>query len=321
MFPERVILGSENFPAEIGRHWPMIEKTPWIIGDFTWTAWDYIGEAGIGKASFYEPGDRRIGDPWGSPSFYPWRTANDADFDVTGCIRPQGVYRRIVWGSGETALFSYDPAVYGKVETLSSWGFPGVRACWNWKGREGMPVEILVFSAAEETELFINGRSLGRVKADEATVHDMPMTFRFRAVYEPGTVEAVSYSGGKEISRAVLATAGEPRAIRLASETDALRADGESLAYVHSEIVDAAGRVVPDARVMLTAGAEGQGTLAGFGSGNPITDENYTSGRFTSDRGRALAIIRAGYEAGSVTLRVRSEGLPPAEITLPVKKS
>ena len=175
--------------------------------------------------------------------------------------------------------------------------------------------------AREETELFFKGRSVRRVKAGEATVHDMPMTFRFRAVYEPGTVEAVSYSGGREVSRAVLATAGEPRAIRLASETDALRADGLSLAYVHAEIVDADGRVVPDARVMLTAGAEGQGTLAGFGSGNPVTDENYTSGRFTSDRGRALAIIRAGYEAGSVTLRVRSEGLPPAEITLPVKKS
>ena len=102
MFPERVILGSENYPKEIGMHWPMIEKTPWVIGDFTWTAWDYIGEAGIGKATFYEPGDPNIGNPWGAPSPYPWRTANDADFDVTGVIRPQGVYRRIVWGSRET---------------------------------------------------------------------------------------------------------------------------------------------------------------------------------------------------------------------------
>ncbi|MBR6705848.1 MAG: glycoside hydrolase family 2 protein, partial [Clostridia bacterium] len=66
MFPERVILGSENYPKEIGMHWPMIEKTPWIIGDFTWTAWDYIGEAGIGKATFYEPGDPNIGNPWGA---------------------------------------------------------------------------------------------------------------------------------------------------------------------------------------------------------------------------------------------------------------
>ena len=139
MFPERVILGSENFPKEIGLHWPMIEKTPWVIGDFTWTAWDYIGEAGIGKASFYEPGDPRIGNPWGSDSPFPWRTANDADFDINGCIRPQGIYRRIVWGSRETALFSYDPANYSRIETLSSWGFPGIWQRWNWQGQEGKP--------------------------------------------------------------------------------------------------------------------------------------------------------------------------------------
>ncbi len=126
LFPERVILGSENFPKEISMHWPMIEKTPWIIGDFTWTAWDYIGEAGIGKAMFYDPGDPLIGNPWGAGSSFPWRTANDADFDITGVIRPQGVYCRIVWGSKETAVFSYDPASFDKVETLSNWGFPGV---------------------------------------------------------------------------------------------------------------------------------------------------------------------------------------------------
>ena len=55
LFPERVMLGSENYPVEVGRHWPMIERTPWVIGEFTWTAWDYIGEAGIGRATFYDP--------------------------------------------------------------------------------------------------------------------------------------------------------------------------------------------------------------------------------------------------------------------------
>ena len=139
MFPERVILGSENYPKEIGMHWPMIEKTPWIIGDFTWTAWDYIGEAGIGKATFYEPGDPNIGNPWGAGSPYPWRAANDADFDVTGQLRPQGVYRRIVWASRETGLFSYDPAVIGKVETLSSWASPACGSAGTGRARKASP--------------------------------------------------------------------------------------------------------------------------------------------------------------------------------------
>ena len=319
MFPERVILGSENYPVEIGMHWPMIEKTPWIIGDFTWTAWDYIGEAGIGKASFYEPGDPRIGNPWGAGSPYPWRTANDADFDITGGIRPQGVYRRIVWGSQETAVFSYDPAVIGKVETLSSWGFPGVWPCWNWQGQEGKPVDLAVFSSAEEVELLVNGKSLGRKKAGEAQIHNMPLTFLFRGEYQPGCVEAVSYTAGKEVSRTVLKTTGKPVAIRLTAETEALKADGASLCYVHAELVDAQGNVVPDADVPVKAEVKGAAELLGFGSGNPVTEENYTRGCFTSYHGKVLAVLRAGYEKGDVCLTVSAEGLGTAEITLPVQ--
>ena len=319
MFPERVILGSENFPKEIGLHWPMIEKTPWVIGDFTWTAWDYIGEAGIGKASFYEPGDPRIGNPWGAPSPFPWRTANDADFDVTGCIRPQGVYRRIVWGSGETALFSYDPDHFDKVETLSNWGFPGVWPRWNWQGREGKPVKVAVFSLAEEAELLVNGVSQGRLKAGEALVQGMPGTFLFETVYQPGAVEAVGYVNGQEVSRSALRTTGKAIGLRLTAETPCIKADGESLAYVHAELVDENGNTVPDADVLLTAQVTGAAELMGFGSGQPVTAENYTAGRFTTYRGRALAVLRAGQNPGEACLTVQAEGIGEKEIVVPVK--
>ncbi|MBQ9251024.1 MAG: DUF4982 domain-containing protein [Clostridia bacterium] len=319
MFPERVILGSENYPKEIGIHWPTIEKTPWIIGDFTWTAWDYIGEAGLGQANFYEPGDPRIGNPWGAGNAYPWRTANDADFDITGFIRPQGIYRRIVWGSQETGLFSYDPAVFDKVENLSNWGFPGIWRRWNWAGQEGRQVNIAVFSSAEEVELLLNGQSLGRKKAGEALVQGLPLSFQFSIAYQPGTLEAISYVGGKEISRDQLITSGKPVVLRLTAEQAELRADGEALGYVYAELVDEAGHVVPDADVALTAEVSGAAALQGFGSGNPITEENYTRGRFTSYLGRALAVLRAGEEAGEAKLTVSAEGFAPAEIVLPVK--
>ena len=318
LFPERVILGSENFPVSIGRHWPVIEKTPWLVGDFTWTAWDYIGEAGIGKAMFHEPGDPAIGNPWGSGSPYPWRTANDADFDVTGAIRPQGVYRRIVWGSDETAVFAYDPANFGKVETLSSWGFPGVWPSWNWPGAEGQKTRVLVFSSAQEVELLLNGRSLGRKKAGDATVHDMPGTFLFECSYEPGTLEAVSFSDGGEVSRGKLQTAGRPCALCLQPETSGLKADGQSLCYVRVQVVDDQGHPVPDAALRLSAKAEGEAQLLGFGSGNPVTDENYTAGSFTTWQGQALAVLRAGYQPGTVKLTVQAETLPGVEISLPV---
>ena len=317
MFPERVILGSENFPVEVGRHWPMIERTPWVIGEFTWTAWDYIGEAGIGKAFFLDP-DAPAPNIWELGSPFPWRMANDADIDIIGGVRPQGVYRRIVWGSPETGLFSYDPACYGRKEALSPWGFPCVWERWNWQGQEGRPVDVLVFSGAEEVELRVNGRSVGRVRAGEAEVHDMPGSFLFHTVYEPGTVEAIGYTGGKAGSRAALRTTGPAKNVRLVPETEALRADGESLAYVRVELTDAEGCVVPDAEVRLSAEATGAARLLGFGSANPITDENYSRGAFTSYCGRALAVLRAGYEAGEARLRVGAEGIGEAEIILPV---
>ena len=322
LFPERVMLGSENYPKEVGAHWPMIERTPWVIGEFTWTAWDYIGEAGIGKATFYAPDDPAMKDgasPWLGGSPFPWRTANDADIDITGGVRPQGVYRRIVFGSQETGLFSYDPANFGKVEVLTPWGFPGVWDSWSWNGQENRPVDVLVFSAADEVELRLNGVSAGRLKAGEAMAHGMPLTFLFHTTYAPGTLEAVSFTGGKEISRATLRTAGEARSVRLIPEREALPANGEALAYVRVELTDESGIVDPNASVQLNAEISGNASLLGFGSANPVTDDNYTKGACVSYRGGALAVLRAGYEGGEARLRVRAEGVGEAELVLPVK--
>ncbi len=323
LFPERVMLGSENYPAQIGVHWPMIERTPWVIGEFTWTAWDYIGEAGIGRATFYAPGDPASKDgasPWVMGAPFPWRTANDADFDITGAIRPQGVYRRVVWGSGETAVFSYDPDDHGKTEVLTPWGFPGVCDSWTWRGKEGRPVDVLVFSEAQEVALLVNGACVDRRRAGEAQVHGMPMTFLFHTTYVPGTLEAVSYNGGVEVSRAALKTSGAPVGIRLIPETGDMRPDGESLAYVRVALVDDSGLIVPDAGVKLDAKVNGAARLLGFGSGNPITGENYTRGVFISHRGMALAVLRSGNRPGVATLRVSADGIGSAEIMLRVRE-
>ena len=216
-------------------------------------------------------------------------------------------------------MFSYDPSNYGKAEVLSAWGFPAVWDSWTWRGQENRPVDVLVFSGAEEVELFVNGISVGRKRAGEAQAHDMPMTFLFHITYVPGTLEAVSYSGGAEISRATLKTAGAPERIRLTPETGPMRADGESLAYVRVELLDKSGLIVPDAVIRLRAEAKGAARLLGLGSGNPITDENYTRGEFTSYSGTALAVLRSGYEAGTVALRVEAGSIGSAQIELKVE--
>ena len=322
MFPERIILGSENFPKEIGFRWPLVEAHPWILGDFTWTAYDYIGEAGIGKSVHVDPDDPAASAlPWvalsSHASVFPWRLANDADVDITGHILPQGDYRSVVWGNEATFVYSYDPQYFGKKEILSMWGFADVRRSWNWPGQEGKPVNLAVFSRAEEVEVLVNGRSLGRKKAGEAIVGALPQSFLFAAVYEPGVVEAISYVGGQEVSRGKIETVGAPCALRLKADKDSIAADGHSLAYVAVEVVDAEGRVVPDAALPLTAELAGEGlVLAGFGSGNPVTAENYTKGSFTSYRGRAMAVVRSEYAVGEAVLTIQAEGLEAVCISL-----
>ena len=317
MFPERVMLGSENFPKEIGFRWPFVMEHPYVIGDFTWTAWDYLGEAGIGKAVYVDPDDPLAGKgPWAlmpqNSSPFPWRTANDADFDITGHRLAQGAYRSIVWGSGETRVFSMHPDTYGKTEIMSMWGFPGLTEGWSYPGYEGKPVELVVFSGAEEVEVLLNGRSLGRKKVSKEK--PMPCSARFETVYEAGTVEAVSYLGGKEVSRDRLMTAGEPARIELIPEKTTMKADGHDLIYIEAVICDRYGTPVPYASAGLKAEVTGCAELAGFGSGNPVTDEDYTDNSTVSYRGRATAILRSCYESGKIGFRVSAEGLPAAEI-------
>lgn len=321
LFPERVILGSENFPKEIGYRWPLVEKLPYVIGDFTWTAWDYLGEAGIGKAVYVDDDDPLVKrGSWslmpqpGSP--YPWRTANDADFDITGHMLPQGAYRSVVWGSEKTYLYSMHPETFGKVEMITMWGFPVVLKNWNYKGWEDKPVELVVYSNAEEVEVLVNGQTLG--KKAVCTERQMPNSVRFETVYRSGKVEAISYRCGQEVSRDVLLTTGEPATVRLTSEKHTMKADGHDLVYVGIELLDEDGYVVPDAETALTAKVSGKAVLAGFGSGNPVTDEDYTDEETVSYRGRAMAILRSGYEEGTVQLEISAEGMEAARVEIQV---
>jgi len=346
MFPERVILGTESFPMEIDRVWDYVEHLPYVIGDCTWTSFDYIGEAGIGKSIFTDPDSPEAKmEPWALMSHsseYPWRLANDADFDINGNLTPQGVYRRIVWGSTKTGLFAAAPETFGKKEIISKWGWPALSANWNWKNRKGEPIQVVAYSAADEVELLLNGNSLGKCPAGKKNRY----TASFNITYRPGLLEAVSYRNGREISRTCLKTVGEPAAIRLTAETFprtnisvpdntansgsasgadiSLASDGHSLAYISVEIVDSQGNRVPDAAIPLKAHVAGAGMLAGFGSANPVTEENYTAGSFTTYQGRALAVIRSGYEAGKASLTVSEDpassgSLAKAEITISVR--
>lgn len=322
MFPERVILGSENYPKEIGIRWPMVESTPYVIGDFTWTAFDYIGEAGIGKSVFLDKNDPmlKIG-PFALMSHssnYPWRLANDADVDINGKLCPQGAYRSVIWGSQETYLYSYDPAVYGKKELISNWGFTDVKKNWNWKNSESLPTQVVVFSNGDNVELLQNGVSVGNCKANERPAAELPKSFLFDLTYVPGELEAISYKNEEILSRDMLITTEKAEQLLLHAEKTNMKADGHSLIYVTIELVDKYGRHVPNNEVRVRGTIEGAGSLAAFGSANPVTDENYTVGEFTTYNGYAMAIVRSGYESGKCILSVAAKGYDTASVELDI---
>ena len=337
-YPERVILGTESYPNQIDKVWELVEKYPYVIGDCTWTAFDYIGEAGIGKYGFFEADDPELKKGrfalTSQGSQFPWRLANDADLTISGRITPQGIYRKIVWGSDETGLFVQDPKNFGKTELVSDWGWSQMSACWKYPGYEGKQTKVYVYSAAPSVELFENGVSRGKAPAGK----DNRFTAVFEIPYEAGTLEAVSLDAeGREVSRARLTTTGEAEAVRLVPERTELTADGMSLAYISVELVDGQGNVVPDAERKLTAevttpgevwekGAEDKKAeereisayLAAFGSDNPVTTDNYTSGTCVSWQGKAMAIVRSNFTGGQVTLKVSGEGIREAEVELTV---
>lgn len=310
LFPNRVVIATESMPGEAEEYWAGVEKYPFVLGDFEWTSQDYLGEAGIGKVLHVEPDQlaRAALEVFQTP--YPWRCAQTGDFDLCGFEKPQLAFKRIVWGSKETYIAVKDPKYHGKAELVIRYAWSDCAHSWTWPVEPGSPVEVNVYSSADEVELVLNGRSLGRQPAKN--------TASFSLTYEPGTLEAISYTEGREISRDKLETHGKPVGLKLTPDKSILDADGDSLCFVKVEAVDAEGRFVHWAEAEAAAEVEGVATLAAFGTGRTCTEENYTVGRVTLHRGTALAIVRAGMEAGDAKLKVSCDGLGYAETEIQV---
>lgn len=311
LFPNRVILATESKPREVEQYWADVEKYPFLIGDFEWTSHDYLGEAGIGKVLHVEPEQVQQASQTLSYSQYPWRCAQAGDFDLCGFEKPQLHFKKIVWGSKETYIAVKDPRFYGKVELVGRYGWTDCAHSWSWPVEPGSPIEVEVYSSADEVELILNGRSLGRNPSKN--------TAKFTLTYEPGTLEAISYTAGLEVSRDKLQTYGKPAGLNLTPDKTLLTADGDSLCFVKVEAVDENGNLLPYVEAEATASAEGAAVLAAFGTGRACTEENYTAGKITLYRGTALAILRSGVESGSGKLTVSADGLGTAETDITVR--
>lgn len=310
LFPDRVILCTESKPGQFEDYWSDVERLPYVIGDFLWTSMDYIGEAGIGKSIYCSEEEVPQMSRMLNYAAYPWRLAQAGDFDLCGNVRAQGRYHQIIWGANDTYIFAKDPKNNGKIALIGRYGWAEGGNHWSWNCENGTAVSVDVYSRAEEVELLLNGKSLGKKQAG-AECH---FKAEFEVTYEAGTLTAISYQDGQEVSRDEVKTVGEPVGLKITMEKNQIAADGESLAYGIVEIVDAEGNWVPTAEDTLAkVSVEGAASLAGFGTGRGQTEENYTKGEFTSFEGRWQVILRAGTEAGEAGVHVEAEGLGHAE--------
>ncbi|MGC0369662.1 glycoside hydrolase family 2 TIM barrel-domain containing protein [Microbacterium sp. SLBN-111] len=308
-FPNRVIVGSETFPERIGALWPLVSRLPHVIGDFTWTGWDYLGEAGIGRVDYTDaPGYV----PTGTAGPYPYLAAESGDLDITGHRRTVSYFREIVYGlRTEPFLAVHPPRHHGRPVAVTPWSWDDSVASWTWDAASGAPVTVDVYADADEVELFLDGVSLGVAPVGTAREY----TARFETAYVPGELVAIARRGGAEIGRTTLRTAAAEVALAARVEGDTLVTGPDALWFVPITLEDAAGIVPCDRDVRVTVHVDGPATLAGLGTGRAATEEPFSAASVTLFHGRALAIVRPT-GAGDIRVRVSAEGYDHAEVVV-----
>lgn len=293
--PERIIVGSETFPQDIYRNWEQVKKLPYLLGDFMWTSWDYLGEAGLGAWSYTG------GMPFNRP--YPWVLAGAGVIDICGTPDGSCRYASTVWGLEKAPRIAVKPVNHPGIRVSKSvWRGTNAIESWAWGNCTGNKAEIEVYSDAHAVELLLGSKSLGKKKIKECKAI-------FKTKYAPETLTAVAYSAdGKETGRSSLSPA--KGSLKLQVKPEESHSD---IVYIPVEIVGENGVVESNADQKLTVTVKG-GELLGFGSGNPCHEEEYHTGTFTSYYGRALAVVRKISETMSVT--VNAEHLAPVTIEI-----
>lgn len=299
-FPERVVYASETFPQDAWAYTRLAERAPYMLGEFVWTAMDYIGEAGIGWSEQV----KEDGMPIYFPK-WPWVNAFCGDIDLIGHQKPQSLARDVIWGVSPVELLVHRHVPKGMREIVSTWGWPAEQAHWNWEVAPETPLDVRVFTRGDRAEIRLDGVTV----AEGRRGPDDDPGIRLKVPYRPGRIEAIGYRDGREIGRRSLETTGAPASLRLTQENGSTRVSPNGLAYIRVDIVDAAGRIVPDTALPLSVKVEGAGELLAFGSAGKYAVSSLTSGRGPSWNGRALAIIRATGRSGRAIIAASADGL------------
>lgn len=305
LHPNKTVLGTETYPDDIVRLWRVVEDNAHVLGDYTWTGYDYLGEAGCGI--FYYDGTVNFS------SHFPDRAAYIGDIDLIGTRRPISYLRETVFGLRDRpyiAVIRMDK--FGLPHSKTDWMYKDNIASWTWPGFEGKPTEAEIYSTSEEVELYLNGVSLGRKHTGRA--HGF--TAVYPVTYAPGELLAVAYNGGKETGRFSLHTAGDETTLRAEADKDTLCSDGSDLAFVTARLTDAEGIDKPFEKRRVSVSVEGAGVLQGFGSADPQPTNSYEDTVWDTWDGKVMAVVRSKRAPGDIRVTFTAEGITPVEVKL-----
>lgn len=308
LFPNRIMVGTETLAKKADTNWRLVLDNSHVLGDFTWTGWDYLGEPGIGFVGYAD----QYAAAQESGQIPLLLTASAGDIDITGHRRPASYYREIVFGLRKDPYIAVQrPSGYGREVMSSPWAWTDTVSSWTWDEPADSPVKIEVYSDADEVELLCNGKSVGRAPAGE------PHRFRaeFDTTYQPGDLVAVAYKDGRERGRHRLTTAVGPVMLRAEADRTTLRADDSDLAYVALTLTDSDGTVYRNRDRQVEVQVTGPAVLQGLGSANPVTDESFTDATHTTYEGRALAVIRPT-APGRITVTASTGDGEPVTVVL-----
>lgn len=304
--PERIIYASESYASQAYDYWEGVKNYTHVIGDFVWTAYDYIGEASIGWCGY--PLDKRI---------FPWNHAYCGDLNLSGERRPQSYLREALWSENPVSYIVVTPPTPSfplnpDKADWSVWDFADVVDHWNFPGSEGQELAVSVYSNCEEVELFLNGNSLGK----QQNTADKKHVLTWEAPYAFGVLKAIARDKNGEMHATTLESAGKVERIQLTADRSELMADGNDLSFVKLELVDVKGIRNQLAEELVEFSLEGDATIEGVGNANPMSTESFVANSRKTWRGSNLLVIRSGKSAGKIVVTARAQGLPVASITL-----
>lgn len=259
-----------------------MDEQPWVLGQFVWTGFDYLGEP--------SPYDT---DAW------PSHSSVFGIIDLASLPKDRYYLYRSQWNKDDATLH--------------------VLPHWNWKGREGEVTPVFVYTSYPKAELFINGKSRGVREKNDSTLQTRYRLMWNEIRYEPGELKVVAYDkDGNRAAEKIVKTAGKPHHLVVTSNTDKLAANGDDLAYLTVQVADKEGNIVPTDSRRVKFNVTGAGSFEATANGDPTCILPFQNAEMDLFSGAATAIVRSGSQPGEIKFTVSAKGVKPATYTIKV---